>query len=297
MQDKYIRLPDYTLLTVLTSPVQFDAEDLTHVILPSAHPTHHNSDSITMSFSQNPSQCLEPSADDRIIQDRPSRTLTSHGGTQEASQHGSYDHDDSLSIERLGRVHRYRSRYVQARAEFSRDPAPDSFFYLRGSAESTIESFSKLLEQERSTADDSMIGQAREGLRMWPVFLAFVKQTKPAETVSEALMMKGKETLATLEKELLNTVKNHKYPTDIQSLEDWKIRLVTAAFVAQSSLEEWTSSTLGEFFDLHLAYLRQNTAQYSESLSLLQGPGGRQRTGRRSKTIRGSRVEKRQKRG
>jgi hypothetical protein len=220
-------------------------------------------------------------------QDRPSQTLTTHGGTQEVSEHGSYLRDNSLSIERSKRVDRYRSRYVQARAEFSRDPAADSLSYLKGSAESTIESYSNLLDQERSAADETMISQAREGLRMWPVFLAFVKQTKPAETVSEALMLKGKETLATLEKELLNTVKNHKYPTDIQSLEDWKIRLVTAASVAQSSLEEWTSSTLGEFFDLHRDYSLNNLDNLQEFYSQLEAASANQRNGRRSKPRRG----------
>jgi hypothetical protein len=246
-----------------------------------------------MSSSQNPSQDLEPSADDRMNQDRPSQTLTTHGGTQEVSQHGSYLHDDSLSIERSRRVDRYRSRYVQARAEFSRDPAADSFSYLKGSAESTIESFSKLLDQERSAADETMISEAREGLKMWPVFLAFVHSTKPVETVLEADKLEGMEALGKLAKELLVTAKDHTYPTEIHSRDDWKVRLITAIHAAGTSLDDWTSDTLGRFFKLHREYSLNNLVQMER---LMRAAQGTYRTRRVPRAGRGQGVKKPQKR-
>lgn len=149
------------------------------------------------------------------------------------------------------------------------------------------------MDQERSAADETMISEAREGLKMWPVFLAFVHSTKPAETVLEADKLEGMEALGKLAKELLVTAKDHTYPTETHSRDDWKVRLITAVYAAETSLDDWTSDTLGRFFKLHREYSLNNLVQMER---LMRAAQGTYRTRRVPRAGRGQGVKKPQKR-
>jgi hypothetical protein len=177
--------------------------------------------------------------------------------------------------------------------DFRRDPTLESFYYLEGSAKSSIVGLSKLSAQERSAADETLAIEAQEGLKLWPVYLAFVRNTRPMETVSDAVILERKEALAKMQQELKDA-KDHEYPSYIQSKEDWKMRLITAVSAAETSLDDWTSDTLGRFFKLHREYSLNNLVQLDRLMRAAQQ--GRNKTRRVPRAGRGQGVRKPQKR-
>jgi len=187
---------------------------------------------------------------------------------------GSYNrstrYDGSLSRAR-SEVEHYQSAYNKAVKKFCCDPDRRSLDVLSAYSRSFIETLGDLSAPERTEADETMVLEAQEGLTLWPVFLAFVHSTNPAETLLEADKLEGRETLGKLERELLDSAKDHTYPTEIHSRDDWKVRLITAVYAAGTSLDDWTSDTLGRFFKLHREYSLNNLVQMDRLMRAAQG--------------------------